>query len=75
VIECGVCGTDHDIAEGKYGRSPEGSPFLILGHENLGRVLEVAPGAAGFGVGDLVVATVAGMWTLPVLSDEPIRFL
>jgi len=58
VIECGVCGTDHDIAEGKYGRSPEGSPFLILGHENLGRVLEVAPGAAGFGVGDLVVATV-----------------
>jgi len=58
VLECGVCGTDHDIVEGKYGRPPVGSPFLILGHENLGRVREVAPDMAGFRVGDLVVATV-----------------
>jgi len=58
VIECGVCGTDHDIVDGKYGRSPAGSPFLILGHENLGRVREVAPDVVGFRPGDLVVATV-----------------
>lgn len=58
VIECGVCGTDHDIVDGKYGRAPAGSPFLILGHENLGIVREVAPSAVGFRPGDLVVATV-----------------
>jgi glucose 1-dehydrogenase len=58
VIECGVCGTDHDIVDGKYGRPPAGSPFLILGHENLGRVREVSSGTQGFAVGDLVVATV-----------------
>ncbi|HTT15257.1 MAG TPA: glucose 1-dehydrogenase [Thermoplasmata archaeon] len=58
VLECGVCGTDHDVASGKYGRAPPGSPYLILGHENLGRVLEGDPSVAGFQPGDLVVATV-----------------
>jgi glucose 1-dehydrogenase len=58
VVECGVCGTDHDIVDGKYGRPPAGSPFLILGHENLGRVREVAPEVTGFRADDLVVATV-----------------
>ena len=58
VVECGVCGTDHDIVAGKYGRAPAGSSELILGHENLGEVLEVGSGVAGWSVGDLVVATV-----------------
>ncbi len=58
VRECGVCGTDHDVADGKYGRAPEGDAYLILGHENLGEVIEVAPEASGFRAGDLVVATV-----------------
>ena len=58
VLECGICGTDHDIVDGKYGRAPPADPYLILGHENLGEVLEVAPGAVGFAPGDLVVATV-----------------
>ncbi len=58
VLECGVCGTDHDIVGGKYGRPPAGSPYLILGHENLGRVRSVGPGVIGFAPGDLVVATV-----------------
>jgi glucose 1-dehydrogenase len=58
VLEVGVCGTDHDIVGGKYGTPPEGSPYLILGHENLGEVREVAPGVPGFVPGDLVVATV-----------------
>jgi aldose 1-dehydrogenase [NAD(P)+] len=58
VVECGVCGTDRDIVAGKYGRAPTDSPTLILGHENLGVVEEVAPGADGFAVGDWVVATV-----------------
>ncbi len=58
VLECGVCGTDRDIVNGKYGKPPEGSPFLILGHENLGVVHAVDPSTAGFVPGDLVVATV-----------------
>lgn len=58
VIECGVCGTDFDIVDGKYGRAPTGSSTLILGHENFGQVREVAPDVVGFRVGDLVVATV-----------------
>jgi glucose 1-dehydrogenase len=58
VIEVGVCGTDHDIVSGKYGRSPVGSTDLILGHENLGEVAEVGTGVSGFSAGDLVVATV-----------------
>lgn len=58
VLECGVCGTDHDIVQGKYGEAPPGEPFLVLGHENLGLVREVTAGATGFAVGDLVVATV-----------------
>ncbi len=58
VLEVGVCGTDRDIVAGKYGEPPAGSPALILGHENLGQVAEVGPGASGLAVGDLVVATV-----------------
>ena len=58
VLECGVCGTDHDIVDGKYGRPPAGAPELILGHENFGRVRALAPGIAGFRPGDGVVATV-----------------
>ena len=58
VLECGVCGTDHDIADGKYGSAPSGSSYLILGHENLGEVVETGPEVSGFAAGDLVVATV-----------------
>jgi glucose 1-dehydrogenase len=58
VLECGVCGTDHDIVAGRYGTAPAGAPYLILGHENLGEVREVAPDVPGVAPGDLVVATV-----------------
>jgi threonine dehydrogenase-like Zn-dependent dehydrogenase len=58
VLECGVCGTDHDIVEGQYGQPPAGTPDLILGHENLGRVLEVGASVRGWAPGQLVVATV-----------------
>ena len=58
VVEVGVCGTDRDIASGQYGRAPDGRADLILGHENLGRVVEAAEGVPGPSVGDWVVATV-----------------
>ncbi len=58
VIRAGLCGTDGEINEGLYGQAPEGFDYLILGHENFGRVVEVAPGVSGLKPGDYVVASV-----------------
>ena len=55
-IAVGVCGTDLEIAEGKYGWAPPGESRLVLGHESLGRVLD--PGSSGLKKGDLVVGIV-----------------
>ncbi len=56
-IAVGVCGTDVEIVEGKYGWAPEGKRRLVLGHESLGRVLDPGP-ARGLAKGDLVVGIV-----------------
>ncbi len=53
-IAVGVCGTDTEIVDGKYGWSPPGKTRLVLGHESLGRVIDPGPTGA-FKVGDLVV--------------------
>jgi threonine dehydrogenase-like Zn-dependent dehydrogenase len=53
----GVCGTDVEIVKDGYGRPPEGSERLVLGHESLGRVRS-APGGSGFAAGDLVAGVV-----------------
>ena len=37
-IAVGVCGTDVEIVEGKYGWAPGGKTRLVLGHESLGNV-------------------------------------
>jgi glucose 1-dehydrogenase len=56
-VAVGVCGTDVEIVEGKYGWAPPGQSRLVLGHESLGRVID--PGASvGFKKGDLVVGMV-----------------
>src|SRR5262245_11745675 len=56
-IAVGVCGTDVEIVEGKYGWAPPGRARLVLGHESLGRVLD--PGPTGeFREGDLVAGIV-----------------
>jgi glucose 1-dehydrogenase len=56
-IAVGVCGTDVEIVEGKYGWAPAGKTRLVLGHESLGRVID--PGlTSGFKKGDLVVGIV-----------------
>jgi threonine dehydrogenase-like Zn-dependent dehydrogenase len=56
-IAVGVCGTDVEIVEGKYGWAPPGKTRLILGHESLGRVID--PGASkSLKTGDLVVGIV-----------------
>jgi threonine dehydrogenase-like Zn-dependent dehydrogenase len=56
-VAVGVCGTDVEIVEGKYGWAPPGNTRLVLGHESLGRVID--PGPSGlFKKGDLVVGIV-----------------
>ena len=56
-IAVGVCGTDVEIVDGKYGWAPHGKTRLVLGHESLGRVLD--PGSHGaLQKGDLVVGIV-----------------
>jgi threonine dehydrogenase-like Zn-dependent dehydrogenase len=55
-IAVGVCGTDVEIADGKYGWAPPGRTRLVLGHESLGRVID--PGRSGLAEGDLVVGIV-----------------
>jgi threonine dehydrogenase-like Zn-dependent dehydrogenase len=57
-IEVGVCGTDREICHFDYGTPPEGSDYLVLGHEALGEVVEVGPGVKNFRLGDLVVPSV-----------------
>ena len=56
-VAVGVCGTDAEIVEGKYGWAPPGATRLVLGHESLGRVVDPGP-AGGLKKGDLVVGIV-----------------
>jgi glucose 1-dehydrogenase len=56
-LALGICGTDREIDEGKYGWAPPGEQRLILGHESLGFV-EDAPSGTAFKRGDLVVGIV-----------------
>jgi threonine dehydrogenase-like Zn-dependent dehydrogenase len=56
-LAVGVCGTDVEIVEGKYGWSPPGASRLVLGHESLGRVIDPGP-RSSLKEGDLVVGIV-----------------
>jgi threonine dehydrogenase-like Zn-dependent dehydrogenase len=56
-IAAAVCGTDVEIAEGKYGWAPPGRTRLVLGHESLGRIID--PGhSQSFKKGDMVAGIV-----------------
>jgi glucose 1-dehydrogenase len=56
-VAVGVCGTDIEIVDGKYGWAPPGKTHLVLGHESLGRVLDPGPNGS-LQRGDLVVGIV-----------------
>jgi glucose 1-dehydrogenase len=56
-VAVGVCGTDVEIVEGKFGWAPPGRTRLVLGHESLGRVLDPGP-SGGLKQGDLIVGIV-----------------
>ena len=58
MIDVGVCGTDHEIAHFEYGVPPVGEPYLVMGHESLGQVVEVGSAVTGLKPGDLIVTTV-----------------
>jgi glucose 1-dehydrogenase len=59
LLRVGVCGTDIEIVDGLFGTAPRGDDFLIVGHENLGRVVETdANVTSSLRPGTLVVATV-----------------
>jgi threonine dehydrogenase-like Zn-dependent dehydrogenase len=58
VLDVGVCGTDREIVSFQYGTPPEGSDYLIIGHESLSEVVEAGPKVSKVKAGDLVVMTV-----------------
>ena len=58
VLRVGGCGTDREINNAEYGIAPDGFDFLVLGHENLGQVIEVGANVTEFTSGDYVVGTV-----------------
>ncbi len=66
-LALGVCATDREILEGRYGFAPPGQQRLILGHESLG-VVEAAPEGCGLAPGDLVVGVVRRPDPVPCLA-------
>jgi len=54
----GVDGTDREINEGVYGEPPEGSDFLVLGHEAVARVEKLGERVQRVEEGNLVVPMV-----------------
>ena len=58
ILETGICGTDREIAAFAYGEPPQGMPYLVLGHEALGLVVEAGAQVTTLAPGDLAVLTV-----------------
>jgi len=58
VLRVGVDGTDKEINAAEYGAAPEGSDFLVVGHEGFGQVEATGPNVTEVAPGDYVVATV-----------------
>jgi threonine dehydrogenase-like Zn-dependent dehydrogenase len=58
MLDVGICGTDKDIVSFQYGTPPEGSPYLVIGHESLGEVVETGSEVSDIRKGDLIVLSV-----------------
>jgi threonine dehydrogenase-like Zn-dependent dehydrogenase len=58
VLDVGVCGTDREIVSFEYGTPPQGSEYLIIGHESLSQVVEIGSKVSKVKAGDLVIMTV-----------------
>jgi glucose 1-dehydrogenase len=65
MLEVGICGTDKEIVSFEYGTPPAGSPYLFIGHESLGEVVEIGANVTHLQPGDLAVATVRRPCSVP----------
>ena len=65
MLEVGVCGTDRDLCNFKFGTAPAGCDHFILGHESLAEVIDAGDEAAPVKKGDLVVVVVRKPCTDP----------
>jgi len=58
VLEVGICGTDREEVKGGRADAPEGQSELVIGHEMLGRVVDVGDKVTRVQPGDYAVFTV-----------------
>ena len=58
MLQVGVCATDREIASFVFGTPPDGSDYLVIGHEGFAEVVETGPEVSSLKPGDLVVPTV-----------------
>jgi glucose 1-dehydrogenase len=58
VLRVGICGTDREEASGGRSKPPAGRDELVIGHEMLGRVVEIGKSVTRVAVGDVAVFTV-----------------
>jgi glucose 1-dehydrogenase len=58
VLRVGICGTDREEAAGGRAEPPPGATELVLGHEMIGKVVEVGAGVRSVRPGDYGVFTV-----------------
>src|SRR5262249_52499370 len=61
MLRVGVCGTDRHVMSAGIGGArglPQGDDYIVMGHEAVGRVAQVATAVGSLKPGDLVVPTV-----------------
>ncbi len=58
MVEVGVCGTDRDLCNFKFGTAPAGCDHFVLGHELLAEVVDAGDAISKVKPGDLVVGVV-----------------
>ncbi|WP_163536328.1 zinc-binding dehydrogenase [Gracilibacillus sp. YIM 98692] len=54
-ISCGLCGTDATLIEGSFKNFPKDSYPVMLGHEAVGKVVEVGSEVTSYQIGDIVM--------------------
>ena len=57
-LETGICGTDREMIQRQIVDVPPHQDYLVLGHESLGRIVEISAKQNALNVGDLVVPIV-----------------
>jgi threonine dehydrogenase-like Zn-dependent dehydrogenase len=65
MLDVGVCGTDKEIVSFQFGMAPEGSPYLVIGHESLGEVIDIGAQVTRVKPGDLAIPTVRRPCSVP----------